>query len=203
MAAGGITMRYAALGRVFAAALAVAFSGPVLAQSKNLAPGFTSLPKGAKVVLMPTDIELFSISAGGVLEPKADWTEAASKYFKSAMIEKQKKLGLSMIELSGAAGRRGRRDQRPARRRRPRHRHASFRPAVAADQGRQARLVDGRAGAADQEDDRRRLRAVQLGARQLRERRAQGGDGGDRGPHAWAARSRPAACRRATPPSST
>jgi hypothetical protein len=95
-------MRHAISARVVATLLAFAFVGPVLAQSKNLAPGFTSVPKGTKVVLMPTDIELFSVSAGGVLEPKADWTEAASKYFKSAMVEKQKKLGLSMIELSGA-----------------------------------------------------------------------------------------------------
>jgi len=88
------------MGRVLAAALALAFAVPVLAQSKNLAPGFTTLPKDARVVLMPTDIELFSMSAGGVLEPKADWTEAASRYFKSALIEKEKKLGLSTIELS-------------------------------------------------------------------------------------------------------
>ena len=58
-------------------------AGVLGAQSKNLAPGFTALPKGTKVVIMPTDIELFSVSAGGVLEPKADWTEAASKYFKA------------------------------------------------------------------------------------------------------------------------
>ena len=73
---------------------------PASTQSKNLAAGFSSLPKGARVVIMPTDIELFSISAGGVLEPKADWTEAASKHFKEAMIEKKQKLGLSSVELT-------------------------------------------------------------------------------------------------------
>jgi hypothetical protein len=70
------------------------------AQSKNLAPGFASLPKGASVVIMPTDIELFSISGGGVLEPKADWTEAASQHFKSALLEKNRVLGLTSIELA-------------------------------------------------------------------------------------------------------
>ena len=93
-------MRLAMLGRVFAAAVAVALTGPVLAQSRNLAPGFTALPKGAKVVIMPTDIELFSVSAGGVLEPKADWTEAASRHFRAALIEKKNKLGLPTIELT-------------------------------------------------------------------------------------------------------
>jgi hypothetical protein len=76
------------------------FSGQAGAQSKNLAPGFSVLPKGTKVVIMPTDIELFSISGGGVLEPKADWTEAASKHFKAALIEKEKNLGLATAELS-------------------------------------------------------------------------------------------------------
>jgi hypothetical protein len=73
---------------------------PASTQSKNLAPGFSALPKGARVVIMPTDIELFSISAGGVLEPKADWTEAAQKHFTAAMLEKKQKLGLSSVELT-------------------------------------------------------------------------------------------------------
>jgi hypothetical protein len=75
---------------------------PVIAaaQSKNLAEGFTVLPKNARVVIMPTDIELFSISAGGIPEPKADWTEAASRHFKAALIEKKKSLGATTTELS-------------------------------------------------------------------------------------------------------
>ena len=69
-------------------------------QEKNLAPGFKALPVNAKVVLMPTDIELFSISAGGVAEPRADWTDAATKHFKNALLEKKKKLGVISIELT-------------------------------------------------------------------------------------------------------
>jgi hypothetical protein len=75
-------------------------AGPAFAQSKNLAPGFVTLPKGAKVAIMPTDIELFSISAGGVAEPKADWTESASKYFKEALVKKKQTLGLDTVEVS-------------------------------------------------------------------------------------------------------
>lgn len=69
-------------------------------QSKKLAPGFTTLAKGAKLVIMPTDIELFLISAGGVLEPKADWTDAASKHFRVALREKKETLGLVTVDLS-------------------------------------------------------------------------------------------------------
>jgi hypothetical protein len=89
--------------KTLAAALALIVlgcAGPAQAQSRNLAPGFASLPKGAKVALMPTDIELFSISAGGVFEPKADWTEAASKHFRDALMQKNQTLGLSATELA-------------------------------------------------------------------------------------------------------
>src|SRR5438876_4587556 len=82
------------------AVIAVSLAAAAWGQSKNLAPGFTSLPKGAGVVIMPTDIELFSISGGGVLEPKADWTEAATRHFKTALRDKKQKLGLRTLELA-------------------------------------------------------------------------------------------------------
>lgn len=92
---GGVRLWGAAL--LGAAAL---LSAPAWGQSKNLAPGFGSLPKSAKVVLMPADVELFSISGGGVPEPKADWTEAATKYMRAAMLRKKQQLGLQAVELA-------------------------------------------------------------------------------------------------------
>jgi len=90
--------------RAVCLALALVTAGSAAAQgaapSKNLAPGFAALPKGSKVAIMPTDIELFSISGGGVLEPKADWTEAASRYFRQALVKKKQTLGLDAVELS-------------------------------------------------------------------------------------------------------
>jgi hypothetical protein len=94
------------MGKVRAAMLVAAFItafisvSPAWAQSKNLAPGFTHLPKGATIVIMPADLELFSISAGGVLEPKADWTETANRHFKGALLRKKEKLGLRTAELA-------------------------------------------------------------------------------------------------------
>lgn len=79
------------------------FTGPVLAQSKNLAQGFSALPKGAKLAIMPIDIELFSISGGGVLEPKADWTESAAKHFKTALLQSKRWQDLTLLEVSEAA----------------------------------------------------------------------------------------------------
>src|SRR3954467_13381179 len=81
------------------AGTAAAQSGETSApQSRNLAPGFRTLPKARKIALMPTDIELFSISGGGIAEPKADWTESASKFFRSALIAKKDALGLTAVE---------------------------------------------------------------------------------------------------------
>lgn len=70
-----------------------------LAESRRLAPNFSNLPAGAKIVIMPTDIELFSLSAGGIPEPKAEWTQTASKHFKAALLEKEKSLGLNAVEI--------------------------------------------------------------------------------------------------------
>lgn len=69
-------------------------------QSRNLAPGFSKLEPNAKVLLMPSDIELYTISAGGVAEPKADWTQDARNHFRAALLARKKSLGTAVIELS-------------------------------------------------------------------------------------------------------
>lgn len=74
--------------------------GAALAESRNLAPDFPGLPKGAAIAVMQPDIELFSMSAGGVQEPKADWTEAALKHVQGALASKAASLGMTMRELS-------------------------------------------------------------------------------------------------------
>lgn len=70
-------------------------AAPALAQSRNLAPGFSALPKDAKVAIAPLDVELFELSAGGVLAPKADWTDAASRHIGAALKKKVGALGLA------------------------------------------------------------------------------------------------------------
>lgn len=70
-----------------------------LAQEKNLAPGFTHLTKSAQVLVMPVDVELFSMSAGGVNEPRADWTSAAHGFMRSALATKAAHLGLKTQQM--------------------------------------------------------------------------------------------------------
>ena len=92
-------MRFA-LRLAFAALAALAVAMPAAAQQKaNRAPGFNKLAAGTKIVIMPTDIELFEVSGGGVLEPRADWTSAAQQHVRNAYRARQEKLGLKVVEL--------------------------------------------------------------------------------------------------------
>lgn len=90
-------------------------TAPGMAQSKNLAPGFTYLPEQTKVVIMPADVELFSMSAGGVQEPRADWTEQAQKHLQQELMHPRSNLAREvsllpaelhdpMAELNGLHG---------------------------------------------------------------------------------------------------
>lgn len=71
------------------------------AQSRNLAPGFSALPVDAKVIVAPIDVELFLVTGGGVAEPKADWTESATKHMKTAFGAKAQTMKLGMADMDG------------------------------------------------------------------------------------------------------
>jgi hypothetical protein len=83
-------------------AAAVLFAAALHAQeadTRHLAPGFHARPAGSKLLIVPADMELFSISAGGVQEPKADWTAAAQRNFKAALAQRRAKLGKDVVDL--------------------------------------------------------------------------------------------------------
>lgn len=69
--------------------------------NERLAQGFTALPSGAKVVVMPMDVELFSMSAGGVLEPQAEWTIQALDNLKVAIRNRPAKNGAAFNGFQG------------------------------------------------------------------------------------------------------
>lgn len=68
--------------------------------SKFIAPGFAGLAASDLVLLMPVDVELFSLSAGGVAEPRADWTTAAQRHMSQAIGAKKTALGLRTLSIS-------------------------------------------------------------------------------------------------------
>ncbi|MCC9596822.1 MULTISPECIES: hypothetical protein [unclassified Rubrivivax] len=63
--------------------------------TRHVAPGFAGLKAQDRVAVMPPDIELFSLSAGGVSEPRADWTMAAREHMKAALAQRTRTLGLA------------------------------------------------------------------------------------------------------------
>ncbi|MFY7915746.1 MAG: hypothetical protein ACOVPA_13900 [Rubrivivax sp.] len=82
-----------------AAALCLAVAPAQAQDSRLLAPGFSQLAKSAEVVVMPVDVELFSMSAGGVNEPRADWTASAHGHMKQALQDKARKLGIKFKQM--------------------------------------------------------------------------------------------------------
>lgn len=91
--------------RVFVALALVAglATGAAHAQnSRNYAPGFTHRLAGTTIVVVPPDMELFSLSAGGVAEPRADWTAAAQANFKQTLGNRATLLGARAKDLTDA-----------------------------------------------------------------------------------------------------
>ena len=89
-----------ALRCLFAAFVALAVSAPATAQQKpNRAPGFAKLAPGSKIAIMPADIELFEVSAGGIFEPRAEWTTAAQQHVRNAYKARKEKMGLQVVDL--------------------------------------------------------------------------------------------------------
>ena len=80
----GITVRV--LRAVLALAAIVSLAACAQTQS-NKAAGLTSLAPNSKIILMPLDIELGLLNAGGITEPRADWTEAARGHLNGALKE--------------------------------------------------------------------------------------------------------------------
>lgn len=76
-----------------AAALAAGAAYAEPPASRQLAPGFTARPAASRVLVLPPDMELFSISMGGVAEPRADWTLSAEQNFQFALAQQAGVLG--------------------------------------------------------------------------------------------------------------
>lgn len=82
-----------------AAAAQAAGPGP---DTEHLAPGFTTRPAGSRLVVLPADMELFTITAGGVEEPRADWTAAAQQNLADALAAQRPLLGDGVSRLDPA-----------------------------------------------------------------------------------------------------
>jgi hypothetical protein len=77
--------------------------GATAAAQVNRADGFSKLPSGTKVALMPADVELYQLTAGGIPEPRADWTAAAVGFVKELYKARKAKLGAEVVEVADDA----------------------------------------------------------------------------------------------------
>lgn len=57
-----------------------------------------------RILLMPVDIQLSELTAGGLQEPKAEWTDAARRYAVEVLRDEEKKRGDGMIEYRATPG---------------------------------------------------------------------------------------------------
>lgn len=77
---------------------------PALVAQSHLAEGVRALPAHAAIVVMPPDVELFSLTAGGVPEPKADWTAAAVQNLQEVLRQRSAGSGASFVTLAPGGG---------------------------------------------------------------------------------------------------
>ncbi|MCB1910373.1 MAG: hypothetical protein H6950_13990 [Zoogloeaceae bacterium] len=83
-----------------ALAVMLLLAGPAAsAADKFLAPGFSTLQPTARLLVIPLDVELFELGAGGVAEPKADWTAAARQHMTTALSAFGGRLNVSITHL--------------------------------------------------------------------------------------------------------
>lgn len=54
--------------------------------------------RAPRILLMPFDVELSELSAGGVSEPKAEWTEAAQKHMEAALLAEATERRLDFVK---------------------------------------------------------------------------------------------------------
>ena len=86
-------------GRLLFLAVLLLAAALAFADEKRLAPGFSALPRGSTLVIMPGEIELFSMGTDGTLEPKAEWTDTARRNFSAALRTDSRTAAVPSTEL--------------------------------------------------------------------------------------------------------
>ena len=68
------------------------------ASRTNTAATFEWTSPAKRVVLMPADVELGELTAGGLIEPRADWTEAARGHISAHIAETLRGKGVELVD---------------------------------------------------------------------------------------------------------
>jgi hypothetical protein len=92
---------------LFAAALAAALAGCVPVTHRQTPELRRAADKPPRIVVMPLDVELAQLTAGGMHEPHSEWTEAALKHMRAALEAEARARKVQLVEFQpdrGAAG---------------------------------------------------------------------------------------------------
>ena len=83
------------------------FSGCATTSNVQQIDQLESVGESPRIVLMPPDIKYYLLTAGGVTEPNAEWTDAAKENFGTAIVAYADSIGtdLTVIDQSNLSGR--------------------------------------------------------------------------------------------------
>jgi hypothetical protein len=85
-----------------AVAAAVLLAGCAAPATRTQVTELRRSVENPRIVLMPIDVELSELSAGGVLEPKAEWTRAASDLLVAGLRAEKQRLGFNLVDLTSS-----------------------------------------------------------------------------------------------------
>src|SRR5690349_21217281 len=86
------------MGRWAVVVLAVALAGCGGGVQSTIREHFKEqAPAAPTLLIMAPDVELYELTAGGGLEPKADWTEQAEKHVLTGLVEELRAKQLSLV----------------------------------------------------------------------------------------------------------
>ena len=71
-------------------------AAPVQRQTPELRRETGKIPR---IVVMPLDVELAQLTAGGLAEPHAEWTDAALKHMRAALAEEAKVRKVTLVDF--------------------------------------------------------------------------------------------------------
>lgn len=97
-ATDGRFLRYAL---VLALVVALAGCAPAI---QRQTPQLTRTERIPRIVVMPIDVELSQLTAGGVEEPHAEWTESAFKHMRAALESEAKARKVALLDFDPEGG---------------------------------------------------------------------------------------------------
>ena len=89
---------------LFVAVLAAVLAGCAPATHRQTPELGRAADKSPRIVVMPLDVELSQLTAGGMQEPHAEWTDAALKHMRAALEEEARARKVRLVDFHPERG---------------------------------------------------------------------------------------------------